>query len=1241
VIVFIDMIIVTLVTFLASMARVGEGLGVEVEDVTGRQLEAALETENLLAVMFYSKNCKTCDRVLSVLERVGEEVAVNGITLVRVNDKRAAKTHAIRNFPALSLFKTGEALHYEGDLTDADAILDFLSSPEALDVPGQIEDVTASQLEVLVQHQNFVAVFFCARVRRRRSSSIKGSSDDFSSDYSTTSDESSSDESELRNLDEKFNKRNPFTVPKIIVQPNSPIPGTSTPKQMLSPNNSVNGAPDPQHVAQTVPLGPTPFGTALYQPSLSSLMKYQYKTPTMSSSAPQQPTPQYRTLSGVLSNNLKKNWVTTAPQSGQTHRKVSQSEIDDRLKSLMDRLSSQQSLLKPAEKPSSQMQHFLDATKKPQERKLSDTRPFVPYKPTVRPLTSSPTKDGDKTSVSDIKLEEDGVSINVPEMSVKNESDHDSDTIDSESDSSDSESLTTEVDECENNVEHQLPEIKINLAEPEDLSESVNTTPEKSDTKCDKDLGDDIEFIDNSVESPDDKSNSEEKSVDEDTSSQHVSVKRNPPKRRPSLLKTVVSIKSDQPVTVVNYTESFDNGTNDTANEGDKYDDDKNNVGSSEVEASQIFATEESFKTVRGDTESEKESFEAFPSAMDSSLSFADASMEGMESSTGTAECFNSEVSTVSALSTEKCEMQESTTGISQSAESSDCNTESNQIQLPKDETTEKAKLDNLENNKDECGNLLIVCKNAVPQLEGENETSTEQSEKNISEEIDTNEVSGIYKLTNANEKIERLGQHKQHQSNMIHDLIIGRTKQRRIRQPRVIATSSTVPLPPKESPDKPEKSLENIGDFQMIDDEDSLGLSNRGDRSSREKSLSRSIRESSLSRSMRESSTPRSLREGSPKITLPPTPITNPEKFGITVSKEDKRKEYTKGSMNSLISPTESNTSNDIDYNLDGINSTDSSAPVSPYKGSGRDSSVTSPTNQAGPKKNKGFMAAVAGIFRTASPSPVTSPAHDKSVKREDSFLGRWSRKDNLKKKEDVNSKDLVLRTASLSLQASHPSTPPVPLSRRVKLGSQPPQASEDSFSEDEDESLSVIKEAGSGLPKQILDRLDKRMSKSGKKAARHAGSARARRAQEIQRELEETEVECVTVEAKGVKLEQVLREETDSGDAMSQWYRLLGDKNRLVRREQELMVAIKQLELEEQAEKLEMELGNGAGEVREGEILELLVQKAEQRELLSSMLARDKERYKQEDKDLEIKMAEQGIRLLTPKRNGSIPEK
>merc|ERR1719397_257124 len=73
----------------------------------------------------------------------------------------AAKTYNIRNFPALALFRNGEPSHFEGELTSASAILDFLASPEALDLPGQIEDVTASALETLVEGQDYVAVFFC------------------------------------------------------------------------------------------------------------------------------------------------------------------------------------------------------------------------------------------------------------------------------------------------------------------------------------------------------------------------------------------------------------------------------------------------------------------------------------------------------------------------------------------------------------------------------------------------------------------------------------------------------------------------------------------------------------------------------------------------------------------------------------------------------------------------------------------------------------------------------------------------------------------------------------------------------------------------------------------------------------------------------------------------------------------------------------------------------------------------
>ena len=53
-----------------------------------------------------------------------------------------------------------------------------------------------------------------------------------------------------------------------------------------------------------------------------------------------------------------------------------------------------------------------------------------------------------------------------------------------------------------------------------------------------------------------------------------------------------------------------------------------------------------------------------------------------------------------------------------------------------------------------------------------------------------------------------------------------------------------------------------------------------------------------------------------------------------------------------------------------------------------------------------------------------------------------------------------------------------------------------------------------------------------------------------------------------------------------------------------------------------------SGPTGTRCGNILDSLVENAEQRELLRRMLDRDKERYRQEDREIEIKMAEQGIR-------------
>ena len=73
------------------------------------------------------------------------------------------------NFPDLKfglLYVTqggseGSFENYEGDFTDTDAIVDFLSSDDALQLPDRIEDVSPSQLDKLVQDKTFVAAIFC------------------------------------------------------------------------------------------------------------------------------------------------------------------------------------------------------------------------------------------------------------------------------------------------------------------------------------------------------------------------------------------------------------------------------------------------------------------------------------------------------------------------------------------------------------------------------------------------------------------------------------------------------------------------------------------------------------------------------------------------------------------------------------------------------------------------------------------------------------------------------------------------------------------------------------------------------------------------------------------------------------------------------------------------------------------------------------------------------------------------
>ena len=98
-----------------------------------------------------------------------------------------------------------------------------------------------------------------------------------------------------------------------------------------------------------------------------------------------------------------------------------------------------------------------------------------------------------------------------------------------------------------------------------------------------------------------------------------------------------------------------------------------------------------------------------------------------------------------------------------------------------------------------------------------------------------------------------------------------------------------------------------------------------------------------------------------------------------------------------------------------------------------------------------------------------------------------------------------------------------------------------------------------------------------------------------------------------------------------MKTWFRLLAEKNSLIRQEQELLVQAKMLELEDGSAKLERELrgllsseGGGSAKTipREGELLKELLEMSEQKDLLKAMLAKDKARYQKEDADIEAQM-------------------
>ena len=60
------------------------------------------------------KNCKTCDRISSILETKISDLEESGIKVVKLNDKKAAKQNGVLSVPGLTFYKGGKGANFEG-----------------------------------------------------------------------------------------------------------------------------------------------------------------------------------------------------------------------------------------------------------------------------------------------------------------------------------------------------------------------------------------------------------------------------------------------------------------------------------------------------------------------------------------------------------------------------------------------------------------------------------------------------------------------------------------------------------------------------------------------------------------------------------------------------------------------------------------------------------------------------------------------------------------------------------------------------------------------------------------------------------------------------------------------------------------------------------------------------------------------------------------------------------------------
>ncbi|XP_072157617.1 uncharacterized protein [Bemisia tabaci] len=128
-----------------------------IEDVTDEMLDMLISKMPHVAVLFYDKDQKKSQKVLTELENIDDECDNNNIAFVKIDNKKEALEYGIETMPCLVYFERRIPHIYEGDLLREDELLSWLIHQKR---HSEIPEVTDEIMEKLIETVPYLAVLF-------------------------------------------------------------------------------------------------------------------------------------------------------------------------------------------------------------------------------------------------------------------------------------------------------------------------------------------------------------------------------------------------------------------------------------------------------------------------------------------------------------------------------------------------------------------------------------------------------------------------------------------------------------------------------------------------------------------------------------------------------------------------------------------------------------------------------------------------------------------------------------------------------------------------------------------------------------------------------------------------------------------------------------------------------------------------------------------------------------------------